>query len=99
MRAAVAERRRRHSADGASGFLGAFLLATLLERTRDRVVLCHVRAATAAAGLQRLERSLRAHLLWRDEYAAASRRCRATWPSRSSASRTTASTASRARCR
>lgn len=54
---------------GASGFLGAFLLATLLERTRDRVVLCHVRAATAAAGLQRLERSLRAHLLWRDEYA------------------------------
>ncbi len=55
---------------GASGFLGAFLLATLLERTRERTVLCHVRAPTAQAGRQRLERSLRAHLLWRDEYAA-----------------------------
>jgi amino acid adenylation domain-containing protein/thioester reductase-like protein len=54
---------------GASGFLGAFLLHELLERTGAEVH-CLVRAPDAARGLRRIRDALSAHGLWRAGYAA-----------------------------
>ena len=48
---------------GATGFVGAFLLAELLRRTRAGVV-CLVRAESAAAAGVRLRQSLAEHGLW-----------------------------------
>ncbi len=48
---------RRVFLTGASGFVGSHLLAALLRDTTARVV-CHVRAADAAAGAERLKRTL-----------------------------------------
>ncbi len=53
---------------GASGFLGAFLLHELLERT-GADVHCLVRAPDAARGLRRIRDGLGAHGLWRERYA------------------------------
>ncbi|MET0400202.1 MAG: amino acid adenylation domain-containing protein, partial [Longimicrobiaceae bacterium] len=53
---------------GASGFLGAFLLHELLERT-GAAVHCLVRAPDAAAGLRRIRDGLAAHGLWRERHA------------------------------
>ena len=53
---------------GATGFLGAFLLAELLERTAA-TVHCLVRAASADEGLRRIADNLRGFGLWRDRYA------------------------------
>lgn len=53
---------------GASGFLGAFLVSTLLERT-TATVYCLVRATDAAHGLQRLRGNLERYGLWRDSSA------------------------------
>jgi amino acid adenylation domain-containing protein/thioester reductase-like protein/non-ribosomal peptide synthase protein (TIGR01720 family) len=48
---------------GASGFLGAYLLAELLRQTRANVV-CLVRAADPDKGLAKLSRELSAYGLW-----------------------------------
>jgi glutamate racemase len=48
---------------GATGFLGAFLLRELLDRT-DATVHCLVRAATAQEAQARLRRALEGHRLW-----------------------------------
>jgi thioester reductase-like protein len=48
---------------GATGFLGAFLLAELLQQTQADIY-CLVRAANLAAGKQRLKENLEAYLLW-----------------------------------
>ena len=53
---------------GATGFLGAFLLAELLRQTRARVY-CLVRAATVAEGWQRLQQALKKYELWHEEIA------------------------------
>ncbi len=58
---------------GATGFLGAFLLDALLERT-DASVHCLVRAGDEAHAWQRLRGNLERYGLWRDE---ARRRLRA----------------------
>jgi len=49
---------------GATGFLGAFLLRELLDRTSAEV-LCLVRAADDAEGLQRVRANLESYGLWR----------------------------------
>jgi len=49
---------------GATGFLGAYLLAELLRRT-SATVHCLVRADTAADAMARIERTLRGYRLWR----------------------------------
>lgn len=53
---------------GATGFLGAFLLADLL-RSTDATFFCLVRAASAADGHRRIRDNLAEYDLWDDEYA------------------------------
>jgi len=55
---------------GATGFLGAFILAHLLSSHPTRQVHCLVRGATRDAGMQRLKANLEAHHLWCDAHAA-----------------------------
>ncbi|WP_167461232.1 non-ribosomal peptide synthetase [Nocardia brasiliensis] len=50
---------------GATGFLGAYLLRELLDRT-DAVVWCLVRADSARAGRERIRQALRRFQLWDD---------------------------------
>ncbi|PJE94190.1 hypothetical protein CUT44_28285 [Streptomyces carminius] len=52
---------------GATGFLGAFLLRDLLERT-GATVHCLVRADDTAAARKRLRRTLERYRLWRGHY-------------------------------
>ncbi len=51
---------------GGTGFLGAWLLHELLDRTRARIH-CLVRARDAADGLERLHRALASYGLWSSE--------------------------------
>ncbi|MEH2127083.1 non-ribosomal peptide synthase/polyketide synthase [Nostoc sp.] len=48
---------------GATGFVGAFLLAELLQQTQADIY-CLVRAANFTAGKQRLQETLKSYLLW-----------------------------------
>jgi thioester reductase-like protein len=52
---------------GATGFLGAHLLADLLRSTRAQIS-CHVRAADVTSGTARVIENLCQYGLWRDEY-------------------------------
>ena len=54
---------------GASGFLGAFLLADQLERHADLSVYCLVRADGPGAGRARLRSNLEHYDLWQDAWA------------------------------
>lgn len=54
---------------GATGFLGAFLLTKVLEKTSSHTrVYCAVRASSLKAGQSRLRSNLEAHMLWKDFY-------------------------------
>ncbi|MCG6135477.1 MAG: non-ribosomal peptide synthase/polyketide synthase [Nostoc sp. LLA-1] len=52
---------------GATGFVGAFLLAELLQQTQADIY-CLVRAANFTAGKQKLEENLKAYLLWEESF-------------------------------
>jgi amino acid adenylation domain-containing protein/thioester reductase-like protein len=52
---------------GATGYLGAFLLKELVERT-DATIWCLVRADSAAAGLDRVRETMRTYLVWDESY-------------------------------
>ncbi|HLA07467.1 MAG TPA: amino acid adenylation domain-containing protein [Anaerolineales bacterium] len=52
---------------GATGFLGAYLLKGLLEKT-DATISCLVRADNVEDGLQRLKKNLEYYELWDDAY-------------------------------
>ncbi|MGJ5629727.1 non-ribosomal peptide synthase/polyketide synthase [Nostoc sp. CALU 1950] len=52
---------------GATGFVGAFLLAELLQQTQADIY-CLVRAADFIAGKQRLEETLKAYLVWEKSF-------------------------------
>ncbi|MCE9624319.1 MAG: thioester reductase domain-containing protein, partial [Deltaproteobacteria bacterium] len=52
---------------GATGFLGAYLLKELMEKTEARI-FCLVRAENATAGFQRLRENLSFYSLWRDSW-------------------------------
>ncbi|MBD1865324.1 MULTISPECIES: non-ribosomal peptide synthetase [Trichocoleus] len=52
---------------GATGFLGAFLLAELLRQTKA-TIYCLVRAEDEQAAYKRLQRSLQTYKLWREEW-------------------------------
>ncbi|MBW4537465.1 MAG: amino acid adenylation domain-containing protein [Pleurocapsa minor HA4230-MV1] len=54
---------------GATGFLGAFLLAELLRQT-EADIYCLVRADNLAEGKQKIEQSLVNYLLWQDDFIA-----------------------------
>ncbi|OOQ90416.1 putative nonribosomal peptide synthase [Penicillium brasilianum] len=53
---------------GATGFVGAFLLAALLALPDVRQVGCLVRATSAATGLERLRGTLAKYNLWQDTF-------------------------------
>jgi amino acid adenylation domain-containing protein/thioester reductase-like protein len=53
---------------GVTGFLGAFLLAELLEKTQAEVY-CLVRANTQEDGKQQIEKNLKKYKLWKFEHA------------------------------
>lgn len=54
---------------GATGFLGAYIIKDILDRTsRHLQVIAHVRAPDSNAGLERLTRSLKAYGLWQDSW-------------------------------
>ncbi|MFN6449694.1 MAG: amino acid adenylation domain-containing protein, partial [Nostoc sp. DedSLP05] len=52
---------------GATGFVGAFLLAELLQQTQADIY-CLVRAADFTGGKQRLQETLKAYLLWEESF-------------------------------
>ncbi|MFW9264014.1 non-ribosomal peptide synthase/polyketide synthase [Nostoc sp. CALU 546] len=52
---------------GATGFVGAFLLAELLQQTHADIY-CLVRVADFNAGKQRLQDTLKAYLLWEESF-------------------------------
>lgn len=52
---------------GTTGFLGAYLIQSFLEQT-DKRLLCHVRAESEEAGLQRICENMRHYGLWKDAY-------------------------------
>ncbi|OKP94480.1 non-ribosomal peptide synthetase [Paenibacillus sp. P32E] len=52
---------------GATGHLGIYLLVNLLELHETAVVHCLIRAKNVAEARDRLERTLRKHLLWREK--------------------------------
>lgn len=54
---------------GATGFVGAFLLAELLTTT-EGAVACLVRATDASEGLDRIRTNLIKYKVWRDDFAA-----------------------------
>jgi myxalamid-type nonribosomal peptide synthetase MxaA len=54
---------------GATGFVGAFLLAELLDRT-DATVFCLVRGATEADGLGRIRKTMDGYGIWDPAYEA-----------------------------
>ncbi|KAJ2486818.1 large subunit of alpha-aminoadipate reductase [Coemansia sp. RSA 2050] len=54
---------------GATGFLGAFVLDSLLRRHPRASVVCLVRAADSAAAMQRVRQAAVANLVWTDEWA------------------------------
>lgn len=54
---------------GATGFLGAYIIKDILERTQRKLrLIAHVRAPDPKAGLQRLERNLKAYGLWQPSW-------------------------------
>jgi thioester reductase-like protein len=54
---------------GATGFVGAYLVAEILTRWPRVTLHCHVRAADAEAGLRRLRSNLDRYGLWQDAFA------------------------------
>ncbi|KAL4879088.1 L-aminoadipate-semialdehyde dehydrogenase large subunit [Aspergillus karnatakaensis] len=51
---------------GATGFLGSYILHTLLETSKETRVIAHVRCKDAEAGLQRLKNIAETYGLWRE---------------------------------
>lgn len=52
---------------GATGFLGSYLLAELLQQTSAKIY-CFVRAETPAAGFKRIQQTLQNYRLWDDNF-------------------------------
>ncbi|CAG8558298.1 13037_t:CDS:2, partial [Racocetra fulgida] len=53
---------------GVTGFLGAFILSDLLNNNQEFKIIAHVRAETKQLGMERLKKSCKSHLVWRDEW-------------------------------
>jgi thioester reductase-like protein len=65
---------RRLFLTGSTGFLGAFLIRSLLEQFaglagQDITIYCHVRARDEAAGLERVISNMKRYRCWKEEYA------------------------------
>jgi L-aminoadipate-semialdehyde dehydrogenase len=55
---------------GVTGFLGAFLLSSILNRYLGAKVYCLVRSQNEKEGLKRIKDNLVRHLLWKDDFSA-----------------------------
>jgi thioester reductase-like protein len=64
VRSGLSRQPRQVLLTGATGFLGAFLLAEILRVWPEATVVCLVRAATAAQGLERVEHAARRYQVW-----------------------------------
>ena len=53
---------------GATGFLGVFILAGLLQRHPGATVYCLTRAKSPEEAMERVRKTAEAHLLWKDEW-------------------------------
>ncbi len=65
---------RRLFLTGSTGFLGAFLIRSLLEQLaglagQDITIYCHVRAKDEATGLKRIVDNMKRYRCWKDKYA------------------------------
>ncbi len=65
---------RRLFLTGSTGFLGAFLIRSLLEQLaglagQDITIYCHVRAKDEATGLKRIVDNMKRYRCWNDKYA------------------------------
>ena len=65
---------RRLFLTGSTGFLGAFLIRSLLEQFaglagQDITIYCHVRAKDEATGLKRIVDNMKRYRCWKEEYA------------------------------
>lgn len=62
---------RRLFLTGSTGFLGAFLIRSLLEQLagQDITIYCHVRARDQATGLKRIVDNMKHYRCWKEEYA------------------------------
>lgn len=55
---------------GVTGFLGAFLMSSILNRYLGSKVYCLVRAQNEKDGLKRIRENLTRHLVWKDDFSA-----------------------------
>ncbi|CAG8449470.1 7430_t:CDS:10 [Acaulospora colombiana] len=53
---------------GVTGFLGAFILSTLLHSDNEIKVIAHVRAQTKESAMERVKKSCMSHLVWEEEW-------------------------------
>ncbi|RIA92753.1 hypothetical protein C1645_764189 [Glomus cerebriforme] len=53
---------------GVTGFLGAFIISTLLDFNDDIKLIAHVRATTKDNAMERVRKSCQSHLVWRNEW-------------------------------
>ncbi|CAG8523111.1 8211_t:CDS:2, partial [Ambispora leptoticha] len=53
---------------GVTGFLGTFILSSLLDTSNEIKVIAHVRAKSKELALERVQKSLKAHMVWREEW-------------------------------
>ncbi|MFA5288916.1 MAG: thioester reductase domain-containing protein, partial [Bacteroidales bacterium] len=62
---------RRLFLTGSTGFLGAFLIRSLLEQLagQDITIYCHVRARDESTGLKRIVDNMKHYRCWKEEYA------------------------------
>ena len=62
---------RRLFLTGSTGFLGAFLIRSLIEQRSEQeiTIYCHVRAKDEVTGLERIIANMKRYRCWKDEYA------------------------------
>ncbi|CAG8442262.1 2035_t:CDS:10 [Ambispora gerdemannii] len=53
---------------GVTGFLGAFIISSLLNTSNEIKIIAHVRAKSKELALERVQKSLKAHMVWRKEW-------------------------------
>ncbi|CAG8503059.1 14139_t:CDS:2 [Funneliformis caledonium] len=60
--------RKNFFVTGVTGFLGAFIVSSLLDFSNDIKLIVHVRAKTKALAMERIKKSCMSHLVWRGEW-------------------------------
>jgi L-aminoadipate-semialdehyde dehydrogenase len=53
---------------GVTGFLGAFIVSSLLDSSNDIKLIAHVRATSKVHAMEKVKKSCQSHLVWRNEW-------------------------------